>query len=462
MTRRGISERDRNWLVAELESWAALGLIDGTQASKIIDLYETPEELGLRRSDRGIQVLSGLAALLVGLAILLLVGFNWAILPDALKLIAIFITIAATHLGGLFLRYRLGQPAKSEVVFFLGCLFFGAGIFLVAQIFNLSAENFDGLWWWALGTLPFALLLDGALLHTLFVGLLGLYLWFSVLGRLDARVFFGSWRILGNSYLSVPLLALVGLGWAYRKRAPKVVGLYVPLLCWWLVLQPFAWGLRDNPVYFVGSVGCLLLILAECHREGDPMAVPYRLYGAMLVAGVLIPLTYFSFHSGIDVADFSPAILVETTAILVASVLAIAITVGIRRRSSGDGVPPAHSPLIANRRVLAPALLALCMGTVAFYEILVRDPIVPTLLANLAMLVLAFWLMMLGMKQDRGRPFTAGGVYFLLWAVLRYIDLFGDFGGMLGAAAMFFLCGATLFGLARYWQHRRLEPARHA
>jgi hypothetical protein len=80
---------------------------------------------------------------------------------------------------------------------------------------------------------------------------------------------------------------------------------------------------------------------------------------------------------------------------------------------------------------------------------------VPTLLANAAMLVFALWLMQVGLREDRGQPFAAGVLYFLLWAVLRYVDLFGDMGGMLGAAVMFFLCGASLFGVALYWRQRK-------
>ena len=78
-----------------------------------------------------------------------------------------------------------------------------------------------------------------------------------------------------------------------------------------------------------------------------------------------------------------------------------------------------------------------------------------TVLANVAMIVLALWLMRIGLQEDRGRPFAAGVVYFLLWSVLRYVDLFADFGGMLGASLMFFICGAGLFGVAIYWRKRK-------
>ncbi|MBI5394903.1 MAG: GDYXXLXY domain-containing protein, partial [Verrucomicrobia bacterium] len=79
----------------------------------------------------------------------------------------------------------------------------------------------------------------------------------------------------------------------------------------------------------------------------------------------------------------------------------------------------------------------------------------PTVAANVAMLALALWLMNVGLRDDRGRPFAFGVIYFLAWTICRYVDLFGERGGMLGAALMFFLCGAALFGLAKFWGRRK-------
>jgi hypothetical protein len=83
------------------------------------------------------------------------------------------------------------------------------------------------------------------------------------------------------------------------------------------------------------------------------------------------------------------------------------------------------------------------------------SPLLFVILANVAMIVLAFWLIHIGLRDNRGRPFAGGVLYFLLWTILRYVDLFGDFGGMIGAAMMFFLCGGALFGVAFYWRNRR-------
>ena len=81
--------------------------------------------------------------------------------------------------------------------------------------------------------------------------------------------------------------------------------------------------------------------------------------------------------------------------------------------------------------------------------------LVPVIAMNIAMIGFAIWLIRTGLRDDRGRLFAAGVLFLLLWAVFRYIDLFAGVGGMLGASLMFFACGAALFGMARFWSHRK-------
>jgi uncharacterized membrane protein len=465
MAEREISERRRRWLVDELTRWQALGIVTDDQMARVLALYGTSEDLAERRGARAMMTLTSLAALLVGLAVLLLIGYNWEAMPAVVKLALIIATLVGTHAGGFLLRYRLGWRRASEVVFFLACLLFGAAIALVAQVLHINSDNYDLFWWWALGTLPFALCLDTRLLHTLVVGLLALYAGFTVLGpAMTGRGWFGFWWLPGNAAYSVPLLALPGMLWAYRKGSAGTLALYVPLPAWWVILQPFAWRLEADPTYFIGCVGGLFLILAECHPEESPMAIPYRVCGAALVGGVLVPLSYYSYHSHIDPTGSPVGMLIEMTAAVIVSVLAVAATGELDRRAAtlAQGRPVSLGQVVfaENPRRWLPMGFTLFLTFLAFYQIYVGEPLLPTVLANAAMIVLALWLIQLGLRENRGRPFTAGVLYFLLWAVLRYIDLFGDFGGMLGAAAMFFLCGATLFGLATHW--RRRKAVRHA
>jgi hypothetical protein len=58
----------------------------------------------------------------------------------------------------------------------------------------------------------------------------------------------------------------------------------VPVVAWWVILQSFSWDLDWQSVFLIGSVGALLLIVAENHRPENRMALPYRFYGVLLTA----------------------------------------------------------------------------------------------------------------------------------------------------------------------------------
>jgi hypothetical protein len=109
---------------------------------------------------------------------------------------------------------------------------------------------------------------------------------------------------------------------------------------------------------------------------------------------------------------------------------------------------------IVGRQSVPFALLGL-FAFLAFWTPTMKDVWVPTIAANVAMVALAYWLIRLGLTEDRGRPFAVGVAYLLLWSVLRYVDLFGAYGGMLGASLMFFLCGGALFAVGLYWRKRK-------
>jgi uncharacterized membrane protein len=444
MSKRALTANQRVWLQEELSRWRRDAIVSDGQAQRIADLYEGAGEVAQRGRSRAVFVLMSAAATLVGLAALLLIGYNWEDLSRDTKLIMVLGTIAATHAAAFSLRYKRDARALSETVFFLGCLFYGAGIWLVAQVFHIQAHYPDGIWWWAVGVLPFALCLETRLLHALFVALMALWAGQEVLnfGHLGGWLF-GRWDFLPNGAYSLPLLASPGIVWAYRNQSVKTLALYVPLFAWWTVLQAFAWRLGSNPFYFVGSVGALLLVIAEAHAVGSRFAIPYRRYGALLVGGVLVPLSFY---------DLSKHLAREWTSLaappVVLGLVALALVFTTHRTIPRRQILPLGLMLLM-------AVLPLMSAGCDRASCADAAALLPTVLVNLAMVAGAFWLMQVGLREDRGRPFGAGVLYFLLWSVMRYVDLFGDFGGMLGAAMMFFLCGGALFGVARYWQGRK-------
>ncbi len=472
MLRRSLSDRTRDWLLSEMSQWQSKGILTGKQASQILELYETPAEVTQRKYSLAIFVLMVLSSFLVGLAALLLIGYNWEAMPKGLKLSVIFGVILGTYGLAFHLRYRRKARLLSEAVFFLACFFYGCGIWLVAQVFHIQSHYPNGLWLWALGVLPFALCLDTLALHALLVSLLATWVGTEVLGfGLALRPwFFGRWFALPGACYSLPLLALPGLFWAYRKRAPATVALYVPLLAWWAILQPVAWGWEVYSVYFAGTAGAILLACAECHPTGSPMAVPYRFFGVLTAGGVLVPLSFADFISEMLRSGSVTSGLTSTAVLVVLAGVAIPVADLVRQRGPVTRNPTAFSAADFFRRQWLPLGITVLMASLCLWNGFFGaahthartfwdhwNPIVllPTLAANVAMVVFAVWLMRVGLREDRGWPFTAGVLYFLLWAVLRYVDLFAGVGGMLGASLMFFLCGAGLFGVARFWMHRK-------
>jgi uncharacterized membrane protein len=458
MNTREISDGQHEWLAGEMESWTAQGLMTRDQADRILGLYGSPEERSERRGGRAVSAITSLATLLVGLSVLLLGAFNWAVLPPMLKVAVVVLATAVSHAAGWFVRFRLGRRGASDALFFLGCLFYGAAIWQIAQAFNISAAENAGFWWWAVGSLPFALASQRLALHALVVAILGAYTGLSTLGR-----FMGSWGGSGSLVdpaFSIPLLAVPGLIWAYRRKSAGGVGLYVMLLSWWVLVQPTAWRLDDAPIFWVGSVGALLLLIAECHPPRSALAVPYRYFGVLLTGSVLLLLSVYAFNRD-ALGRFSPApLLVETAVSAVVAVGLVVLAAELERRRASLESPRVGNAFLDERRRI-PLGLVLLMAAMGFWNVLVGTPLAPTIAANVAMLALSLWLMMVGLREDRGRPFTAGVVYFLTWAVFRYVDLFGNFGGMLGAALMFFFCGAGLFGVARFWQRRGRKGIEH-
>jgi uncharacterized membrane protein len=461
---RPISETQRRWLDNELAAWLAAGILEPVQRDAVLACYETRDEASQRRRQWASYVLTSLAALFVGMGVLLWVGYNWQLmiagwesLPKLIKLVAILTAIAAVQGGALYLRQNTPYRRASESLFLLGSLLYGAGIWLVAQVFHVNAHWPDGIWWWAVGVLPLAVWMDTAALHALYTGLLALWLGGEMLG-------FDHWMrhsLAGGCY-SLPLLVAPGMAWCYRKGSTWGLMLYVSLLAWWGALLGVAWRWEESSVFFVAMAGATALVAAENHRPGNALAVPYRRLGTLLVAGSMIILSFVDFHQefirsggmfhGVEISERLIVVLG------MAGVMAIVLAFSTLLRSVPQpGGPALGRILLATRAQLAPLAIAAITVAMALADgaDLSHAALFSAVLANAAMVGLALWLMRVGIRDDRGQPFAAGVVYLLVWAVLRYVDLFGKELGMLGGAGMFMLCGLGLFALSLVWRNRK-------
>jgi uncharacterized membrane protein/uncharacterized membrane-anchored protein len=453
MTKQALPQPIRRWLYDALPSWQREGLLGPEQAVGILDLYEDEEQLRDNRGNFVSFVLYGLGAFLFGLAVLLVVGFNWQSISREAKLVTVLAVIAATHTAALWVRRR--SPAVSEVIFFFGCLLYGAGIWLIGQAFHLDAHYPDGVFWWAVGVLPFALVLDSLLIHFLLVALLAQWVHMEMVGFMHLRPWWAM-NLLPNGAWALPVFAAPGLLWAYRRPSPTAVGLYVALFAWWVVLQAFVWrfGMSPLSIFWVCGIGALLMLAAEAHRPGNSLAIPYRLWGALLSAGSLILMSSWRFWEMVQRSRQWGGLNFDyTTQLIIPGVAFGLLTL------AGVGL----CYLTSSRRGLVPTVLLGLTIALAMWTMLVPNDwtvaVVTVVVANCAMIGLAIYLIHVGAQEERLRPFGAGVLYFLIWAIARYVDLFSSVGGMLGTAVIFTLCGVALVVVGRFWTRlKRHEP----
>jgi hypothetical protein len=213
-------------------------------------------------------------------------------------------------------------------------------------------------------------------------------------------------------------------------------------------------------------MGALLLLLAEIHEEGSKFAIPYRLYGALLCMGILSILSFHRAQQELARFGDSTQFLVQSFLVTLLALAALAASIVVQQRRDELNyayVRPLYGFVV--RQWLPVSMAALMFVMPIWYTLLGNAEgradqsiaILPTILANIAMLALAFWLMLVGLREERAIPFAGAVLYFLLWALMRYIDLFSDAGGMLGASCMFFVTGAIIFGATLFWNRYRKQ-----
>ena len=103
---RELTDRNRRWLTGELAYWQSAGLVSPERAGQILGCYVSADEMGQRKRRLASFTLAALAALMIGLAVLLLIGHNWQLvvagwegLPRILKLAAVFLVVVGSHAG---------------------------------------------------------------------------------------------------------------------------------------------------------------------------------------------------------------------------------------------------------------------------------------------------------------------------------------------------------------------------
>ena len=420
-------------LANEMSTWVDRELISVEQARAICRIYGVDYD-EIRDRSSAYRVLVGLGILFIGLSLITVIGANWEAIPRGVRLAGMIALTAGTH--ALALRQYLSAGRSRGVgLFMLGNIFYGASIILIAQTYHLGEHMPDGVFWWALGSLPFAVLLCSSWL-ALFSGVLAL-IWFFLE---YATGFFAVWFPV---FIAAEIYVLL----RGRPSLPLFLLCVASLFVWIETLLSMLWTegwirLEFSPDHFFVSVALFILAYASSHWLHARSAAKAKDYGVALalwsVRFALLGLFVLSFEGPWVELITSERSDPFAMWIIVAILMAVALGTGFRTGTL--------RPLLAVCALSSGAMVAVVLTESEAAAIWFQ------ILDNVALILAGTWLIVRGALGGISHYFFVGVVVILLTAFIRYVDLIGDY---VGGSLLFMLLAVLLLGSARYWKHRQ-------
>lgn len=309
----------RGRLERDLKIWVDKGLVDATAAQAVLREYD-----GRQTSFSAGRVLTIIASVLLGLAILLFISANWEEIPRIARLIALVAMIWGFYLGAAYLL-ALGRSILASGLLILGTLSFGGAMALVGQMYNMSGDELKMLIvWFAAACIVAALFRSSAqvaLAGFLAWAFCGAYLWDH----------FDQWH--GVMPWVPPLMAAVLITLVRYVDAPSARHFAYLLLVGWLT---WIFGLHEslNAAIMFAVLGMVAFLAVSI--PASPLMPLVRTAGAApaFYTFLVASIGFFLVHAEISDETFTndvwsknalPLIIVAV-ATLASSVIAIALS----------------------------------------------------------------------------------------------------------------------------------------
>ncbi|NTV31088.1 DUF2157 domain-containing protein [candidate division WWE3 bacterium] len=184
------------------------------RAFSIIESQTSPEDAQKRTINY--IVLGG--AILVGAGMFSFIASNWQLLPSEVKVLVILMGMSAAYGLGWWFREARDYVKTGNALLLLGNLIYGGGIFLVGQIFHISANWPDGFILWLIGSIVMGLAINSLLIVTVGV-IVGMV---SVIGYpivlLESIAGHQTTLVTSVFILLLASISTIGGGWIIRRN----------------------------------------------------------------------------------------------------------------------------------------------------------------------------------------------------------------------------------------------------
>lgn len=169
---------------------------------------------------RTVSIVVTIGAILIGAGVFSFIAANWQYMSSAFKVIIILLAILLVNVLAWYLKEKKGYDKAGSALYFLGSLLYGAGIFLIAQIFNIRENWPDGFMLWMIGVVLMAFAMEEFALFYVagFVGVI------AIIGQpfalLDDPLTLNSFALTPSFLLVLATLVAAATGYFIRKKVP--------------------------------------------------------------------------------------------------------------------------------------------------------------------------------------------------------------------------------------------------
>jgi uncharacterized membrane protein len=432
-----MSKRTR-WLRDQIGTWLDEGLIDASQAEILRARYP----VGDQGTPWSRIIVSSVGAIVFGLGIILFFAYNWADMHKVTKLALVFGAVLAAHGTGFYLSASAdAKRGLVESLHVMGTMLFGAGIWLVAQIYHIDEHYPNAFFVWGLGALALAWAMPSVAQALMAVLLVFLWGCFEVFDFSSAN-HSGPW---------VVLLGILPLAWLQRSR----VLLFFALVAF-ITLFAFSAGQVEGNLVIAGLFyfACLYVAAGRLSKRGAfPESAPIF---SIVGYGIYLVLIYlFSFHEvARELVRLNPEGALEWSYVivpLVASLLAWLVLLATGFWQRADGIRRWETGLI---------LVAMLLVLIAQLGASRGDVDIVMFTFNLVFLGHCIIMIVCGTGRLDWKQVSLGCVLFSALAFARFLDLFDN---LLMRSLFFLALGAALFLIGNFYSHRKkLQGASHA
>ena len=427
------------WLFTEIQRWTNEQIITQDQASRLRALYP-PAPPG---RSWGLILFSGFGAIVIGLGVILLLAYNWTEIPKFGKLALVFGAVVGAHGTGLWLRWKQpAAPELGEALSVLGTMLYGAGIWLVAQVYHIDEHFPNGFLFWGLGALALAWALGSV--PQAIVAVVTLTMW----GCSDVLQF----DMPADWATPLILLGLAPIAWSKRSAVLTAV-----------LLAAAYFNLASHAGYWAGSGGVFatafsisVLLIAGARMLGNnPSATSIaRVLAFFGWSGFVVCSYLLSFDDIVgDVLRWTnrhgpnPLLLFAYRwSIFCLAISAWGCLLFKRWRTDDRNVPV--------EEWLCPIALLYCQGLAVVGN--TTDSLFVAFVFNLVCLGIAGRWMVRGCREGRLRPTVLGSLFLSAVVFARYFDLFDS---MAVRGMIFLVLGGVLFAEGFYYRKLRIQDS---